>query len=275
MIDLHSHTTASDGQHSAEELFALARKAGLTTLAVTDHDTVRGVPACVEAARKAGMRYVPGIEITTVIARREVHVLGHFIDPLETRLAGFSDRLRTERASRMEQMVEKLVAMGIPVSMEQVQGMAGDAHLARPHLARVLVELNVCRDVRDAFDRFLADGQPASVPRYEVSFAEASKLIRGAGGTVTVAHPGVSKVTLMELKEWKTHGLDGLEVHHSDHPPSLREKLSAWAKELDVVETAGSDFHGAQVAPNRFLGTQDMGQARFESLEARRPARVV
>ncbi len=271
MIDLHSHTTASDGQHSAEELFTLARAAGVTTLAVTDHDTVRGVPACARAAAQTGVRFVPGIEITTLMARREVHVLGHFIDPNEARLAGFSDRLRGEREARMTQMIAKLVAMGIPVAMAQVKELAGDAHLARPHLARVLVELGVCKDVRDAFDRFLADGQPASVPRYEVTFAEASALIHGAGGTVTVAHPGVSKVSLMELTEWRKDGLDGLEVHHSDHPPSLREKLSEWAKELDVVETAGSDFHGKQVAAQRFLGTADMGEARFEALRARRP----
>ncbi len=271
MIDLHSHTTASDGEHAPAELLALAHAAGVRTLAVTDHDTVAGLGACEAAARAQGLRLVPGIEVSAFLNRREVHILGHFVDPGEPRLAQFAATLRTHRDGRMVQMVEKLKALGLPVTMEQVRGLAGDAHLARPHVARVLVELGLCATTKEAFDRFLGDGRPAFVERYQLTAQDAIALIHGARGTATLAHPGVSKVERHELLALKAAGLDGLEVEHSDHPPSLKEKLERWAKELDLVPTAGSDFHGEQVAPGRVLGSASMPQAALDALEARRP----
>lgn len=271
MIDLHSHTTASDGQYSPLELLTLAAGAGITTLAVTDHDTVSGLAAARQAAQAVGVRLVDGIEITTIANRREIHLLGHFVDPSEPRLVDFGEHLRLERAKRMELMVGKMKGLGFPVSMEQVRDLAGAGHLTRPHLARVMVELGYCADVREVFNRFLADGGPAAVPRYEVSVAEAVKLIHDAGGTATVAHPGVSKVTRLELEEFTRAGLDGLEAGHADHPPSLREKLEGWALELGLVATAGSDFHGEKIAADRKLGCASMSAEALAALQARRP----
>ncbi|MBL9039838.1 MAG: PHP domain-containing protein [Archangium sp.] len=272
MIDLHSHTTASDGQHPPEVLVDMAAKAGVTTLAVTDHDTVASVEACTVAAKARGMRLVPGIEVSIMLNGREVHVLGHFVDPAEARLATFSENLRGEREKRMVAMVEKLRVLGFPITMQQVVDLAGPgAHLARPHLARVLMELNYVANTKEAFDRFLGDGKAASVPRFEVTGQQAIELIHGAGGTATVAHPGVSKIHEFELKGLAALGLDGLEVEHSDHPPTMREKLRGWADALSLISTAGSDFHGAEVAPNRHLGTASMKPEAFAALEARRP----
>lgn len=279
MIDLHSHTTASDGEHLPEELLALAARSGVTVLAVTDHDTVGGLAACEAAASARGLRLVPGIEISVSLNRREVHILGHFVEPAEPGLAAFSARLKTERAGRMQRMIDALVAMGIPVTLAQVQALAGDgAHLARPHLARVLVELGVCASTRDAFDRFLGDGKPAAAPHLKLLPAEAIALIHGAGGTATVAHPGVSKVERFELEALRALGLDGLEVVHPDHVPSLREKFVRWADALGLLCTAGSDFHGEAVAPGRRLGSVGMDLKAFAALEAvalaRRSARA-
>jgi len=273
LIDLHAHTTASDGQHTPAELFALAEQAGVGTLAVTDHDTVGGLAACAAEARARGMRLVPGIEVSAFLNRREVHLLGHFVEAGEPRLAAFARTLRASREARMEQMVKKLQGLGFPVTMEQVRGLAGDeAQLARPHVARVLVELNYCATTKEAFDRFLGDGRPAFVERFQLGVEDAIALIHGARGVATLAHPGTSKVERYELEALAKAGLDGLEVGHSDHPPSAREKFAGWAKALKLETTAGSDFHGEQVAPNRRLGSASMSQRELDALEARRPA---
>ncbi len=270
MIDLHSHTTASDGQHAPAEQIAMAAKAKITVLGVTDHDTVKGLDACEEAAKAHGIRLVPGIEISVHLNRREVHILGHFVDRRLPRLASFDAELARTRERRMQQMIDKLKALGFPASMEAVRAIAGDAHLARPHLARWLVDANYCTSLPDAFTRFLGDGKPAAVARFDVTPEQAIELIHAAHGTATVAHPGSTRLNRHELEQLKAFGLDGLEVHHSDHPPSQREQLLGWAKELELVPTAGSDFHGAKVAPDRHFGNESMDPAEFARLEARR-----
>src|SRR5687767_12672936 len=173
MIDLHSHTTASDGQHPPETLVQLAVEAGVTCLAVTDHDTVAGLDAARAAARGRGLEIVHGIELSAFVFRKEIHVLGHFVNPAYGELQSFAHRLRGERESRMRQMVEKMKGLGYPVSMEDVLGVAGDAHLARPHLARVLVNKGFCLDTKEAFDRFLGDGKPGWVQRFKLSAEDA------------------------------------------------------------------------------------------------------
>lgn len=270
MIDLHSHTTASDGQYPPHEQVALAAKAGITVLAVTDHDTVAGLEACDAEAKKRGIRLVPGIEISCIHHRREVHLLGHFIDPLNGPLAAYALQLVTEREKRMELMVQKLVGLGVPVTLAQVQAMAGTAPLTRPHLARVLVELRICTSTKEAFDRFLGDGRSAWVPRFEMPVADAIALIHGAGGTATIAHPGSSKVNKLEVETMAKAGLDGIEAVHRDHPPSQREVFTNWANELGLCCTAGSDFHGEKVAPDRRFGSVTMAPEQFAKLEARR-----
>jgi predicted metal-dependent phosphoesterase TrpH len=269
MIDLHSHTTASDGEHAPADLVRLAYEAKVKTLAVTDHDTVAALKACAAEAHGLGMTLVNGIEISAYLHRREVHVLGHFVDPDEARLAGFAAKLKIERETRMIAMVEKMRSLGFPVTMDQVRALAGDTHFARPHLARVLVELGYCTSAKEAFDRFLGDGRPAAVPRFELSAADAVTLIRGAGGAATLAHPGVSKIQQHDRQALKEVGLVGVEVEHSDHPPSLKQKLHAIAKELDLVPTAGSDYHGPTVAPDRHFGKISMRPEDFDRLQKR------
>ncbi|MGA9520352.1 MAG: PHP domain-containing protein, partial [Myxococcaceae bacterium] len=172
----------------------------------------------------------------------------------------------------MERMVGNLNAMGIPVSMALVERVAGSDNLCRPHLARALVELGLCRDAQEAFSRFSGDGLPGYSPHHRPDAAEAIRLIRGAGGVATLAHPASDGIDRSQIGVLKQLGLGGLEVFHSDHNPSVREKYLKVARELDLVPTAGSDFHGVEVAPNAVLGTASLAPAYFEALRARASA---
>jgi predicted metal-dependent phosphoesterase TrpH len=269
MIDLHSHTTASDGQYPPEELVRMALKAGITRLALTDHDTVAGISAARASAQANGLELIAGIELSATLNRREVHVLGHFVEPLEPELARFSESKRSERHRRMEQMIQKLRSIGIPMTLAEVEAQSGGENLGRPHLARALLERGLVSSVKEAFDRYLGNGCPAFVEREELLTADAIGLIHRAGGTATLAHPGVSKVERFEIERLKHEGLDGLEVHHSDQGPSMQAKYLEIAHACELVPTAGSDFHGELVAPRRLLGSVAMAEAEFERLRAR------
>ncbi len=272
MIDLHSHTTASDGQYAPTELLTRAAAAGVTVLAVTDHDTVAGLAEAAEAARAHGVELVPGIEISAFIHGRECHILGHFLRPDDEDIARFADRLRLEREQRMEALLERMRQLGYPVRMEHVLAVAGDAQLGRPHLARVLVDRGWVVDVKEAFDRFLGARGAAWVERFKLAGEDAIRLIRNAGGTATLAHPGSSRMEKLEIRALAQAGLAGLEVLHEDHNPSVRQKYLALARELDLVPTAGSDFHGEAISADHRLGTASMPPELFAKLKSRAQA---
>lgn len=270
MIDLHSHTTASDGQHEPSALIALAKAAGVSQLAVTDHDTLGGLAQAEQAARSlGGISVIPGIEVSTEIAGADIHILGHFVRPDDARLLAYCAHQEGERRGRMERMVQKLNELGYPVQMAHVERIAGSDNLCRPHLARALVELGYCRDTQDAFSKFIGDDGPAFSAQQRLSAAEVIQLLHAAGGSATLAHPGADKIDRYQLKLLKDAGLDGLEVFHSDHNPSVREKYLKLAKELDLVPSAGSDFHGEAVSPNAKLGIIGLAPEYFEALKAR------
>jgi 3',5'-nucleoside bisphosphate phosphatase len=272
MIDLHSHTTASDGEHSPEALLALARAAGVTVLSVTDHDTVAGLERAGAAAEVEGLGFVPGIEVSATASGREVHVLGHFVDARESGLARYSERLKGERAVRMGQMVQRMGELGFPVTLEEVERIGGGAHLGRPHLALALLNRGYVSSTKEAFDRFLADGRPGHVDRFRVSAEEAVRLLHAAGGTATLAHPGPSKVTPPTLQALARAGLDGLEVFHADHVPSQREAFLRTADALGLIPTGGSDYHGPRVSPGRKPGGSTTPPEAFARLKARAEA---
>lgn len=269
MIDLHSHTTASDGQHSPSELVAMAKAAGVTHLAVTDHDTLGGLAEAREAAAREGLALIPGIEVSTSIARIDIHILGHFLQTDNPELARFTGQQGDERRRRMEAMVQKLNAMGLPITMADVEAEAGSDNLCRPHLARALLKKGYCKDMQDAFERFIGDGAPAFVAQERLSAKDAIAIIHRAGGTASLAHPGVDGMERYHVGLLKDVGLDGIEIFHSDHHPSIREKYLKIAAELDLVPTAGSDFHGTNISVNHKLGTVGMDPRDFEALKAR------
>ncbi len=266
MIDLHSHTTASDGELSAEELLRTAAAAGVRVLSVTDHDTVSGLEAAQQAATRYGVELVCGIEVSIRWQGREVHILGHFVDPTHAPLATFGAQLKGERFRRMERMLERARHLGFPVQMDDVIAIAGPAHLGRPHLARLFVERGYCTSTQEVFRRFLQDNGPIAVERFEVSFKTAVSLIHESGGTATVAHPGLSKITENDLREMAALGLDGVEIEHLEHPPSQRAKYHAVASSLGLIATAGTDFHGPKVTPDRTFGKVTMSDISLQQL---------
>ncbi|HUJ27579.1 MAG TPA: PHP domain-containing protein [Myxococcales bacterium] len=269
MIDLHSHTRHSDGDHSPAELLAAAAKAGIEVLSVTDHDTVSGIAECRTAAQAAGVRLVPGIELSCELHGREVHVLGHFLDETSAPLASLAGGMLQERRERMEKMIALAQAAGLKsVTYERVVAVSGGENLGRPHLARVLVECGHAASIKDAFDRYLRTRGPLWVDRRRLTIAEAVKLIRDAGGTSSVAHPGANEISRQELKVMAAAGLDAVEAWHPEHPPNQAEAFERWASEYGLLVTAGSDFHGPSVQPNRKLGDRSLARDRFDALEA-------
>lgn len=270
MIDLHSHTVYSDGDRSPDYLLSEAAAAGITVLSVTDHDTVSGIAECRIAAKRHGVRLVPGIELSCELHGREVHVLGHFLDPRSEPLLRLAADMLLERRERMERMVALAQAAGFKeITMERVIAASGGENLGRPHLARALVECGHARSVKDAFDRFLHSRGPLWVDRRRLSVSQAVELVRRARGTSSIAHPGANGVSRQELKVCADAGLDAVEALHPDHVPTQAEAYQRWAAELDLLVTAGSDYHGPAVQPGRNLGDRTLSAERFAALEER------
>lgn len=270
-IDLHSHSRASDGELAPADVAVRAHAAGLAVWALCDHDTVAGLPEAAAAAARVGLRFVPGIELSAFLDRKEIHILGHFVDPAHGTLSRFEDFLAEHRRRRMEQIVEKLGALGVRVRAEDIERFSGGKTIGRPHVARAILETGLVATVKEAFDRFLGEGKPAYVGRFRLEVADAVALVRGAGGTTTIAHPAVSRLERYDLERLRAAGVDGLEVQHADHDPGTRERLLRLAEALDMVPTAGSDYHGETVAPDRHLGDVTMPGEDLARLEARRP----
>jgi predicted metal-dependent phosphoesterase TrpH len=270
-IDLHTHSRASDGELTPQDLAVRAHAAGIRVWALCDHDTVAGMADAEMTARRLGVRLVPGIELSAFLDRREIHILGHFVDPTHPALVRFEDFLAEHRRGRMAKIVERLATLGVFITAEDIVRWSGGKTIGRPHVARALLEAGAVSSIKEAFDRFLADGRPAYVERFRLEASDAVALVRDAGGTATIAHPGVSRLERGDLSRLRAAGVEGIEVQHPDHNPSVREKYLRLAEEHGLVPTAGSDFHGATVSPDRHLGDVSMPEEDFARLEARRP----
>lgn len=272
MIDLHTHSTASDGRNSPAEVVALAVTAGLTALALTDHDTVAGCDAAEAACAAAGITFVDGIEITAMRAGGDVHVLGYFFDRQSPALLQFLDQQRRRRIDRIREMVAKLAAHGVHLDADVlVQPALDDPSKAagRPWIARALVASGVVADVNDAFERWLSRGRPAYVPREAASPAEVFQRIHQAGGIASLAHP-----LLVGHDEWiaefANDGLDALEAYHSDHDETATARYVSLAAELNLAVTGGSDYHGDPDHGPSSPGAVALPEAQFRLLEERR-----
>ena len=250
-VDLHAHSTASDGSRSPSAVVAAAHAAGLSAIALTDHDTMAGVPEATDAGAQLGVRVVAGVELSATDSDREVHVLGLHIeraDALEAALGEF----RNSRYLRAEEIVHKLQALAIPISFESVLAQAAGGAIGRPHIARALIAEGWARDSRDAFDRYLGAGKAAYVPKHRLSMAEAIALIRAGGGIAVLAHPGADG-RRDPIERYVSLGLDGLEVRHPGHSGEDTTRLGALVDFFRLVPSGGSDWHGASDGP-RVLG---------------------
>jgi predicted metal-dependent phosphoesterase TrpH len=246
LIDLHMHTTASDGRLTPAELVARAATAGLTTISVTDHDTFAALAEVTAAAQAKGIRVVPGIEITAVDHGRDVHMLGYCLDPANAPLMAMLTSQRALRVMRVREMADTLASLNLPVDVDSVLLEAAarpGSSVGRPQLARELVRAGHVATIQEAFDRWLAAGRPAFCARTGPSPAEVMKTIHGAGGVASFAHPAVTKRDEL-IRPLVDQGLDAIEVYHSDHTPADVIDYKGLATRLGVLVTGGSDFHG-------------------------------
>ena len=249
-IDLHCHSTASDGTDTPAELVRNAAAAGLDVVALTDHDTSRGYAEAIDAL-PSGLTLVTGAEMSCRIDGVSMHMLAYLFDPEEPALLAERELVRDDRVPRARAMVGRLQELGVPVTWEQVARIAGEGSVGRPHVATALVELGVVPTVNDAFTgEWLADGGRAHVAKHETDPFEAIRLVKAAGGVTVFAHPGASKrghtVPEAAIAEMAAAGLDGIEVEHMDHDAETRVRLRGLAKELGLLVTGSSDYHGSR-----------------------------
>jgi predicted metal-dependent phosphoesterase TrpH len=270
VIDLHTHTTASDGRCSAADLVARAAAAGVSVLAVTDHDTVAGCAPAAEACASRRLEFVPGIEMTAVMDEADVHVLGYFIDVNSGALHAFLSEQRFRRIDRVRQMVARLRHHGIPLDAEAIvaPAIADPARSAgRPWIARALVAGGYARDSNDAFARWLSRGRPAFVPRAGAAPAAVFDRIHEAGGVASLAHPALIGRDDC-LAEFARAGLDAIEAYHSEHSPDDTARYLRVADQLGLAVSGGSDYHGDAHGPAS-PGAVTLPAEAFERLRAR------
>lgn len=272
-VDLHTHSTASDGSLTPEGLVALAVERGLRHLALTDHDSTEGVDGALRAAQGTPLEVVPGVEINTDTPGGELHVLGYFLNHRDPQLADRLSRQRANRMGRGEGIVQRLHDLGIDVSWERVQAIAGAAEggaVGRPHIARALVEGGYVGSIKEAFDRYIGNDGPAYVARAKLEPAEAVAIVHRAGGLPALAHPADIPELDGFLPGLIDAGMVGLECYYGVYPPEVVERMVAVARRFGLVPTGGSDFHGLDVQPELDLGATPVPEAVVDELRARR-----
>lgn len=249
-IDLHTHSRVSDGTDSPAELVGMAAKAGLDVVALTDHDTFDGLAEAVAAGVELGIEVVRGMELSCSRAGQSVHLLAYGVDETNKALNAELVRVRGGRTGRLLPVLDKLAALGVPITEAEVLAFVGDSpSVGRPHIADALVAAGHVKDRAEAFDRFLADGGPAHVRRYAIEIGHGIDLVHEAGGIAVLAHPWGRGREVLLPREFlaelvAANGLDGFEVDHQDHSPEARAELRALGGELGVLMTGSSDYHG-------------------------------
>lgn len=255
-LDLHTHSTASDGLYAPAELVKLAHQAGLTTIALTDHDTTNGLAEAQAAGATLGVTVIPGIEINTYLpqGRGEAHVLGYYLDTANPDLQAFLRFLRDARVQRGERMVALLREQGFDITWERVRELARGT-VGRPHVALALMEKGYAESISDAFNRYISPGRPAYVPRFKMAPEDAVRMLRSVRGVPVLAHPmrlyGLEDDLLPRLME---AGLLGLECYYGDYDEPTVEHLLALAEQYGLVATGGTDYHGPNVHPTPLGG---------------------
>jgi len=241
--DLHLHTKFSDGTYTPEELAAQAQRFGFKAVALTDHDTVEGCARMATACNAAAIEFIPASELTADMNGHELHLLGYYLDTANALLLTELSRFQEVRQQRIREMVARINELGLPLSVDDVFSLANCQSPGRPHVARALVEAELCHSVDEAFERFLKKGKPAWVPKFKMSANEAIELIHQAGGLAVMAHPGLTRADEL-IPELAEMGLDGIECLHTKHTNSTTEHYLALATQLNLLPTGGSDCHG-------------------------------
>lgn len=255
-IDLHAHTTASDGTLHPRELVALAKKTGLTAVAVTDHDTLDGLPEALEAGRELDQQVIPGCELSVGEGKRSMHIVGLWLRPESPKLREGLDFVIRERGNRNHKIIAKLNELGLDISYEEVAKLAGGT-VGRPHMAQALMARGLVSSVNEAFEKYIGNNGAAYVPRTRLTPAQALELLRAEDATPILAHPYLLQLPLSKLEERLRElmdlGLEGMEVYYTEHPNDIRRAYRALADRLGLLVSGGSDFHGS-VKPGIRLG---------------------
>ena len=276
-VDLHLHTTVSDGALRPEELVRAASIAGIEVMAVTDHDSVDGIRDAERAASDLSIQVIPGIEVSASLDDNDVHVLGYFLDPGDRVLREALSRLQEGRVAQARSMVERLTELGWPLDWDRVMAIAQGGSVGRPHIARALIERGYVGSVDEAFSRFLRRGGPGYVEGQKLLPQEAVSLIKKAGGVPSLAHPiivGASDYRLdldRLLPVMVEAGLDGIEAYYKGYTPEVTAFLFGLASQYRLVPTGGSDFHGGGVVADAELGAVEVPWGTVERLRDRQP----
>lgn len=270
-IDLHMHTTASDGASTPAELVETCIDLGLKIIAVTDHDNVTNVKKAQQLGKEKGLKVISGIEISTYRGEAEYHILGYFVDLENDALLGLTEAILDSRVERTHKMIEKLTEMGYPLDFKDVKKYATGVSLGRPHIARAMIEKGYINDIGEAFtEEFIAGGGKAYVEKKNVLPAEAIEVILKAGGIPVIAHPHIinhgKALDKKEISRLKDVGLKGVEVYQTKHNQKVTKKYKKIAEELGLLITGGSDYHGEN-SPGIMPGDKGMSQEEYDQLE--------
>jgi len=276
--DLHLHTTASDGRLRPEEIVRKASQLELDVIAITDHDTVEGIPPALESAKSfPQLLVIPGVEINTDVLQGEVHILGYFIDYHDPELDHSLKELRNSRYERGRKMIAKLADMGIEIDWERVLELATGGTIGRPHIAQAMVEGGYSSSLQEAFTKYIGRNGPAYVERKKLTPLDAVELIFNAGGLPFLAHPAEIKNLEAFVPQLKEAGMVGLEIYYANYSPSKIARLQALAKKYDLIASGGSDYHGWDNTIGANIGSVDMPPElvrQFISLAEQRRMRI-
>ena len=261
-VDLHSHTTVSDGVLSPEELVDHAAHKGVRFLAITDHDTTGGLARALERAeRHPSLTIIPGVEFSADVTEGEVHILGYLDSYEDPGFQNEMERFRDGRVGRAQGMVEKLSAIGLEIDWERVKEIAGDGAIGRPHVAQAMVERGHVKSVQEAFDMYIGRDGPAYVGRVKLTPTDAIKLIQSVGGRAVLAHPSFTRNVESLLPSMKADGLAGMEVYYARYSPDQVARLKRLADQHGLVPCGGSDYHGPGLGPDVDLGDVDVPES--------------
>lgn len=263
--DLHTHTTFSDGADAPEVVINRAKEHGLSAIAITDHDTLSGIPDAQRAADEVGIELLPGVEVSSRYGKHEVHILGLGVDPKHAGLTASLAVLGEERSTRAEKMIEKLNALGVPVDFEALRERVGEGVIGRMHIAQEIMALGHSESIQGAFDKYIKAGKSAYVPKTAMTCEEAVAAIHEAGGLAFVAHPCIGKTRAI-LEHLLQLPFDGIEVFHSRHTPGHIADLKALAEERGLMITGGSDCHGSIKGDPPLMGRVRLPYRYYEAI---------
>ncbi len=266
-VDLHTHTTFSDGFYSPEELIKKAKNAGIDVLGISDHDNIAAIKQATELGKKIGIDVIPGVEISSDIKDREIHILGYFFELDNSELERYLVFFREERLKRAERIVDKLKSLGLYLSINDVLDKAKNSAVGRPHIAQAMFEKGLVSSYFEAFNKYIGNGCPAYERKVHLSPQSAFKIINDAGGLSFIAHPGFMPESL--LKELITAGVDGIEVIHPSHSSQQIRFYRGIVNEYFLLESGGSDFHGGEREDDNNLGKYFVNVSIVEAMQQR------